>query len=113
MGFNSGFKGLMHSGLEKNDGQVIFSERMTRSQKYVSYGAGQRWVLKADYDCKLCFTVQGWALTQIHSVSKATQNLGFTRTCIVKYYLSFTEYKIHLQVWNKKKTALQILIINF
>jgi hypothetical protein len=85
---------------------------MTKSQKYVSYGAGQRWVVKEDCDYNLCLTEHGWALKQIHIVSKATQKVGFTRTCIAKHYLSFTEYKIHSQ-FMEQKTALQIFIINF
>jgi hypothetical protein len=92
---------------------VIFSERMTRSQKYVSYGAGQRWVLKEGYDYKLCLLKRVEHLhKQIHIISNATQKLRFTRTCIAKHYLSFC-WIYSIFAFMEQKTALKILILNF
>jgi len=63
-------------------------------------------VLKEGYDYKLCLLNRVEPLhTQIHIVSNATQKLGFTRTCIAKHYLSFTEYLIHSHLWNKNCTS--------
>jgi hypothetical protein len=49
----------MCCGLEKpTDGQVIFSESISTSQKYVYKGTGQRKLLNEAYDHKVCLQVR-------------------------------------------------------